>query len=69
MAFDHYLKAPFDGDSATPGYEKWIELFSFQWGAERVVTLKSGKFTAGKLANTPVTIAKRGPGWPSSPAP
>lgn len=59
MALRHFLKAPFAGDSATPGFEKWIELFSFQWGSQRVVTLKSSKLVPGKLESGPVSVNKK----------
>ena len=49
MAFDAFLKLDgIDGESVPEGYEKWIEVLSFSWGASN---------TAGRAA-----AAAAGPG-------
>ncbi len=48
MAFDTFLKIEeLDGESTRKGREKWIELFSFSWGASNPVTMGPGTTGAG----------------------
>lgn len=43
MAYDAFLKLDgIDGEVSAKGYEKWIEVFSFSWGASNVGTNASG---------------------------
>jgi len=43
MAYDAFLKLDgIDGEVAAKGYEKWIEVFSFSWGASQVGTNATG---------------------------
>jgi type VI secretion system secreted protein Hcp len=48
MAFDSFLKLEgLDGEATRAGFEKWIELFSFSWGASNPVTIGPGTTGAG----------------------
>ncbi len=48
MAFDTFLKIEgVDGESTRDKFEKWIELYSFSWGASNPVTLGPGSGGAG----------------------
>ncbi len=48
MAFDTFLKIDeLDGEATRDGREKWIELFSFSWGASNPVTIGPGTGGAG----------------------
>jgi len=43
MAFDAFLKLDgVDGESVQKGYEKWIEILSFSWGATQTPTRGTG---------------------------
>jgi type VI secretion system secreted protein Hcp len=43
MAYDAFLKLDgIDGEVTAQGYEKWIEVMSFSWGASNVGTSASG---------------------------
>lgn len=43
MAYDAFLKLDgIDGEVSAKGYEKWIEVMSFSWGASNVGTSASG---------------------------
>jgi type VI secretion system secreted protein Hcp len=52
MAYDAFLKLDgIDGEVAASGYEKWIEIFSFSWGASNAGTAASGSGGgAGKVS-------------------
>ncbi|HVM55961.1 MAG TPA: type VI secretion system tube protein Hcp [Gaiellaceae bacterium] len=43
MAYDAFLKLDgIDGEVSAAGYEKWIEVFSFSWGASNAGTSATG---------------------------
>ena len=43
MAFDAFLKLDgIDGESVQKGYEKWIEILSFSWGASNPARSNTG---------------------------
>ena len=52
MAYDAFLKLDgIDGEVAASGYEKWIEVFSFSWGASNSgVSASGGGGGAGKVS-------------------
>jgi len=51
MAYDAFLKLDgIDGEVAAKGFEKWIEVFSFSWGATQVGTNATGGSGAGKVS-------------------
>ena len=54
MAFDAFLKIQgIDGESVTQGFEKWIELISFNWG---VVAANSAALAEGRGGSVGRTI-------------
>ena len=43
MAFDTYIKIDtVDGEATQAKHEKWIEIYSFSWGASNPTTVGSG---------------------------
>jgi len=66
MAFDTYLKldggsTPVDGESTRAGFEKWIEIYSFSWGASNPTTVGTGAtgLSAGKVSVSSFNIMKK----------
>ena len=44
MAFDTYIKIDtVDGEATQANHEKWIEIYSFSWGASNPTTVGSGR--------------------------
>lgn len=62
MAFDTFIKLKdLDGESTRAGFEKWIEIMSFSWGASNPTTVgsHSGGMSAGKVSISSFNIMKR----------
>ncbi|QEH33819.1 hypothetical protein OJF2_23490 [Aquisphaera giovannonii] len=62
MAFDTYLKiATVDGEATQSNHEKWIEIYSFSWGASNPTTVGSGAtgLTAGKVSVSSFNVMKK----------
>lgn len=62
MAFDAYLKLDgLDGESTDAGHEKWIELVSYEVGADNASSVgsKSGGAGAGKASFKKLVIEKQ----------
>jgi type VI secretion system secreted protein Hcp len=62
MAFDTFLKFEgLDGESTRSGFEKWIEIYSFSWGASNPVTIGAGTTgaAAGKVSISSFNIMKK----------
>lgn len=59
-AYDAFLKIEgVDGESTAKGYEKWIRIESFSWGASQSISFGSGGREAGKVAITDLSLTKR----------
>ena len=59
MAFEAFLKIDgLDGESTRKGFEKQLEIKSFNWGAANSVTIGSGGGGAGKVSVTTFNISK-----------
>jgi len=51
MAYDAFLKLDgIDGEVSAAGYEKWIEVFSFSWGASNAIGSATGGAGSGKAS-------------------
>lgn len=62
MAFDTYLKLDgLDGESTRGGFEKWIEIYSFSFGASNPTTVGagSGGMSAGKVSVSSFNVMKK----------
>ena len=62
MAFDTYLKiATVDGESTQSNHEKWIEIYSFSWGASNPTTVGagSGGLTGGRVSVSSFNVMKK----------
>ncbi len=62
MAFDTFIKIEgVDGESTRAGFEKWIEIYSFSWGASNPVTIGTGTtgVSAGKVSISSFNIMKK----------
>jgi type VI secretion system secreted protein Hcp len=62
MAFDTYLQiATVDGEATATGNEKWIEIFSFSWGASNPTTVSPGSsgLSAGRVSVSSFNIMKK----------
>jgi type VI secretion system secreted protein Hcp len=61
MAFDTFIKIDnVEGESTREGFEKWIEIYSFSWGASNPVTVGStAGMGAGKVSVSSFNIMKR----------
>jgi type VI secretion system secreted protein Hcp len=62
VAYDAFLKLDgLDGESTRKGFEKWIEIFSFSWGASNPTTVGSGAsgMSAGKVSISSFNIMKK----------
>ncbi len=59
MAFDAFLKIDgIDGESQVRGFEKWIELLSFSWGAEILADTGGGGIVSGKVSPKAFSFVK-----------
>jgi type VI secretion system secreted protein Hcp len=64
MAFDTYLKISspdVNGEATATGYEQWIEIYSFSWGASNPTTVGSGSsgLSAGKVSISSFNVMKK----------
>lgn len=60
MAFDAYLKLTgVDGESTTKGFEKWIGLDSFQWGAHNTTSAVGTGKGAGRAEISEFSVTKQ----------
>jgi len=66
MAFDTFIKldggsTAVDGESTRTGFEKWIEIFSFSWGASNPTTVSAGAtgLSAGKVSISSFNVMKK----------
>jgi type VI secretion system secreted protein Hcp len=60
MAFDAFLKIDgLDGESTRKGFEKQMEIKSFNWGATNPATIGAGGGGAGKVSVTTFNISKK----------
>ena len=62
MAFDTYLKiATVDGEALQSNHEKWIEIYSFSWGASNPTTVGpgSGGLSAGRVSVSSFNVMKK----------
>jgi len=62
MAFDTYIKIDtVDGEATQAKHEKWIEIYSFSWGASNPTTVGSGTsgLAAGKVSVSSFNIMKK----------
>src|SRR5271166_6407448 len=62
MAFDTYIKIDtVDGEATQAKHEKWIEIYSFSWGASNPTTVGSGSsgLSAGKASVSSFNIMKK----------
>ncbi|WP_165230993.1 Hcp family type VI secretion system effector [Aquisphaera insulae] len=62
MAFDTYLKIDsVDGESQQSNHEKWIEIYSFSWGASNPTTVGpgSGGLSAGRVSVSSFNVMKK----------
>jgi type VI secretion system secreted protein Hcp len=62
MAFDTYIKIDtVDGEATQANHEKWIEIYSFSWGASNPTTVGSGSsgLSAGKASVSSFNIMKK----------
>lgn len=62
MAFDTFLKLDgLDGESTRAGFEKWIEIYSFSFGASNPTTVGSGTtgMAAGKVSLSSFNVMKK----------
>jgi len=62
MAFDTYLKIEtVDGEATQAKHEKWIEIYSFSWGASNPTTVGpgSGGMSAGRVSVSSFNVMKK----------
>jgi type VI secretion system secreted protein Hcp len=64
MAFDTYLQISSPtvaGEATATGYEGWIEIYSFSWGASNPTTVSSGSagLSAGKVSVSSFNVMKK----------
>jgi type VI secretion system secreted protein Hcp len=60
MAFDAFLKIDgLNGESTRKGFEKQLEIKSFNWGATNPATISAGGGGSGKVSVTTFTISKK----------
>jgi len=62
MAFDTYIKIDtVDGEATQSNHEKWIEIYSFSWGASNPTTVSSGAtgLSAGKVSVSSFNVMKK----------
>jgi type VI secretion system secreted protein Hcp len=62
MAFDTYLAIDtVDGEATQANHEKWIEIYSFSWGASNPTTVGSGAagLSAGKVSVSSFNVMKK----------
>jgi len=62
MAFDTYIAIDtVDGEATQAKHEKWIEIYSFSWGASNPTTVGSGTsgLAAGKVSVSSFNIMKK----------
>ncbi len=62
MAFDTFLKIEgVDGESTRDKFEKWIEVYSFSWGASNPITIGTGTtgVSAGKVTISSFNVMKK----------
>ncbi|HWB13097.1 MAG TPA: type VI secretion system tube protein Hcp [Pirellulales bacterium] len=64
MSFDSYMKISspdVNGESTASGYEKWIEIYSFSWGASNPTTVGPGSsgLSAGRASVSSFNIMKK----------
>lgn len=60
MAFDAFLKIDgLNGESTRIGFEKQLEIKSFNWGATNPATIGAGGGGAGKVSLSPFNISKK----------
>lgn len=62
MAFDTFLQLDsLDGESTRAGFEKWIEIYSFSFGASNPTTVGpgSGGMSAGKVSLSSFNVMKK----------
>jgi len=62
MAFDTYIKIEtVDGEATQAKHEKWIEIYSFSWGASNPTTIGpgSGGLSAGRVSVSSFNIMKK----------
>jgi len=62
MAFDTYISIDtVDGEATQAKHEKWIEIYSFSWGASNPTTVGSGStgLSAGKVSVSSFNVMKK----------
>ena len=62
MAFDTYIKiATVDGEATQAKHDKWIEIYSFSWGASNPTTVGAGGggISAGKVSVSSFNVMKK----------
>src|SRR5271157_3196798 len=62
MAFDTYIAIDtVDGEATQSKHEKWIEIYSFSWGASNPTTVGSGAtgLSAGKVSVSSFNVMKK----------
>ena len=62
MAFDTYIQIDtVDGEATQAKHEKWIEIYSFSWGASNPTTVSSGTsgLAGGKVSVSSFNIMKK----------
>ena len=62
MAFDTYISIDtVDGEATQAKHEKWIEIYSFSWGASNPTTVGSGGtgISAGKVSVSSFNVMKK----------
>lgn len=60
MAFDAYLKLDgVDGETVRSGFEKWIEIYSFSWGASNPTSHSGAGMAAGKVDISGFNVMKK----------
>jgi len=64
MAFDTFLKITspdVNGESTRGGFEKWIEIYSFSWGASNPTTVSPGAtgLSAGRVSISSFNVMKK----------
>jgi len=62
VAFDTFLLlAGLDGESTRTGFEKWIEIYSFSFGASNPTTVSAGSagMSAGKVSLSSFNVMKK----------
>jgi len=62
VAFDTFLQLDgLDGESTRAGFEKWIEIYSFSFGASNPTTVSAGSsgMSAGKVSLSSFNVMKK----------